>query len=224
MLTLYQFNSCPFCWKVRSLLNYAKQPYEIVEVSPMGMKGLEFTDHKKVPVLTDGDKVIVESATIIDYVNDNYVHADKAESSQQWTSWVDDSLVHFLPPLIHPNFSTSWKNFGHIMEADQYPWYKAIFVRLGGSIVMPKVSKKLKTKHNITDEKAEFLVAIDHWVEQGLDGKNFFGGEQADFVDCSVFGVLRAGDQLGVVSMAKAHNPTFSQWYDRCAPIMSGQK
>jgi microsomal prostaglandin-E synthase 2 len=224
MLTLYQFNSCPFCWKVRSLLNYAKQPYEIVEVSPMGMKGLEFTDHKKVPVLTDGDKVIVESATIIDYVNDNYVHADKAESSQQWTSWVDDSLVHFLPPLIHPNFSTSWKNFGHIMEADQYPWYKAIFVRLGGSIVMPKVSKKLKTKHNIVDEKAEFLVAIDHWVEQGLDGKNFFGGEQADFVDCSVFGVLRAGDQLGVVSMAKAHNPTFSQWYDRCAPIMSGQK
>ena len=224
MLTLYQFNSCPFCWKVRSLLNYAKQPYEIVEVSPMGMKGLEFTDHKKVPVLTDGDKVIVESATIIDYVNENYVHAEKSANSKEWTDWVDDSLVHYLPALIHPGFLTSWKNFGHIMEADQYPWYKAIIVRLGGSIVMPKVAKKLKNKHNIIDEKTEFLAAIDHWVDQGLSGKSFFGGEQADFVDCSVFGVLHAGDQLGVVAMAKNHNPTFSQWYDSCSPIMSGQK
>ena len=224
MLTLYQFNSCPFCWKVRALLNYAKQPYEIVEVSPMGMKGLEFTDHKKVPVLRDDDKVIVESATIIDYVNDNYVHADKAENSKQWTDWVDDTLVHYLPALIHPNFFTSWKNFGHIMDAEQYSWFKAIIVRLGGSVVMPKVSRKLKKKHNINDEKAEFLAAIDHWVDNGLNGKAFFGGEQADFVDCSVFGVLHSGDKLGVIALAKNHNPTFSQWYDSCSPIMSGQK
>ncbi|RVU83985.1 hypothetical protein EOL70_14350 [Leucothrix sargassi] len=223
MLTLYQFNSCPFCWKVRALLNFAKQPYEVVEVSPMGMKELEFTDHKKVPVLKDGDKVIVESATIIDYVNDNYVHAPKAESSQEWTSWIDDTLVHYLPPLIHPNFLTSWKNFGQIMDAEQYPWYKAIIVRLGGSIVMPKVSKKLKTKHEIDDTNAEFLAAIDHWVTNGLEGKPYFGGDQPDFVDCSVFGVLRSGEKLGVVSAAKTHNSTFAQWYDNCSPIMSGQ-
>jgi len=213
MLTLYQFNSCPFCWKVRSLLNYAEQPYETVEVSPMGMKELDFTDHKKVPVLKDGDKVIVESATIIDYVNDNYVHAEKSETSKEWTNWVDDTLVHYLTPLIHPNFTTSWKNFGHIMAAEQYPWF-----------VMPKVAKKLKNKHNIIDPKAEFLTAIDHWVNSGLNGQNFFGGEQADFVDCSVFGVLRSGEKLGVIDMAKAHNATFAKWYDSCSPIMSGQK
>lgn len=190
----------------------------------MGMKGLEFTDHKKVPVLRDNDKVIVESATIINYVNDNYVHAPQSENSKEWTSWVDDTLVHYLPALIHPNFTTSWKNFGQIMETEQYPWYKAIFVRLGGSIVMPKVSKRLKAKHNISDESIEFLAAVDHWVEKGLNGQPFFGGEQADFVDCSVFGVLRSGEKLGVVDMAKTHNATFSEWYDSCSPIMSGQK
>ena len=223
MLTLYQFNSCPFCWKVRSLLNYAKQPYEIVEVTPMGMKELDFTDHKKVPVLKDGDQVIVESAAIVEHINANYAHAPKQADSKVWTDWIDDTLVHYLTPLIHPNFTTSWRNFGKIIEAEQYPWYKAIIVRFGGSVVMPKVAKRLQLKHQIKDPKTEFLSAIDHWVTEGLQGKSFFGGESADFVDCSVFGVLRSGDQLGIIAMAKAHNAEFAAWYDRCYPIMSGQ-
>ena len=223
MLSLYQFNSCPFCWKVRSLLNYANHPYETVEMNPMGMKGLEFTDHKKVPVLKDNDKVIVESATIVDYINDNYSHAPKGAESKTWTDWVDQTLVHYLPALIHPNFMTSWHNFGEIMKIEKYPWYKAIFIRLGGSVVMPKVSKRLKNKHSIEDAETEFLNAIDHWVNNGLSGKAFYGGDKPDFVDCSVFGVLRSGDKLGVVKTAKKSNTDFATWYDRCYPIMSKQ-
>ncbi|PWQ98166.1 glutathione S-transferase family protein [Leucothrix pacifica] len=221
MLTLYQFNSCPFCWKVRSLLNYAKQPYDIVEVTPMGMQELDFTDHAKVPVLKDDDKVIVESAAIVDYINEHYAQAPKSEDSKRWTDWVDETLVHYLPPLIHPNFTTSWKNFGAIMLADQYPAFKGFIVRLGGSIVMPKVAKRMKAKYDINDEKTEFLAAIDQWSDEGLTDKSFYGGDKPDFVDCSVFGVLRSGDQLGIVDMAKNHNSTFAAWYDRCYPIMS---
>ena len=221
MLTLYQFNSCPFCWKVRSLLNYSNQPYETVDISPMGMKGLEFTDHKKVPVLRDGEKIIVESATIVDYINDHYAHAPKDTNSKTWTVWIDDTLVHYLTPLIHPNFTTSWRNFAQIMKTEQYPWYKAMFVRLGGSVVMPKISKRLKKKYGIQDAEAEFLDAINHWASNGLAGKAFYGGEKPDFVDCSVFGVLRSGDKLGVVEMAKKSNNDFATWYDRCYPIMS---
>ncbi|PID45029.1 MAG: hypothetical protein CSB47_10315 [Proteobacteria bacterium] len=221
MLTLYQFSSCPFCWKVRALLNYAKQPYKTVEVTPMGMKELEFTEHKKVPVLTDDGKVIVESAAIVDYINENYAHITSNEASQQWTDWVDETLVHYLPTLVHPNFLTSWKNFGVIITAEQYPWYKLPIVRLVGAIVMPKVAKKMKAKHKINDVTAEFLAAIDHWALNGLTDRAFYGGDQPDFVDCSVFGVIRSGDQLGVVDLAKKHNSTFAAWYDRCYPIMS---
>ena len=221
MLTLYQFNSCPFCWKVRSLLNYANQPYETVEVNPMGMKGLEFTDHKKVPVLRDNERIIVESATIVDYINDNYARAPKSPDSQQWTDWVDQTLVHYLPAMIHPNFRTSWQNFGEIMKAEQYPWYKAIVVRLGGSFVMPKVAKRLQKKHQIENVNVEFAAAINHWIDSGIAGKDFYGGDKPDFVDCSVFGVLRSGDKLGVVKTAKSINADFAAWYDRCYPIMS---
>lgn len=221
MLTLYQFNSCPFCWKVRALLNFARQPYEIVEVTPLGMRELEFTDHKKVPVLTDGDQVIVESANIVAHLNEKFIPTGNDDNDQQWTEWVDQTLVHYLPPLIHPRFVTSWRNFGAIMTADQYPWYKGWIVRLGGSLIMPKVAKKMKAKHNIIDERSEFLSAIDHWTLNGLNSKAFYGGDKPDYVDCSVFGVLRSSDQLGVIDMAKKHNADFAAWYDRCYPMMS---
>lgn len=221
MITLYQFQSCPFCSKVRALLNFTKQPFNVVEVSPFGMKELDFTDHKKVPVIKDGDKVIVESAKIIEYINDNYAKFPVDETAKEWTSWIDDTLVHYLPPLIHPNFSTSYRNFKNIVKDGQFGWIKTRIVRIGGAFVMPKVAKKMKAKYNIEDAESEYLAAIDHWAENGLKGQHFFGGDKPDYVDCSVFGVLNSCHELGVVKRAMQHNKHFALWYDRCHPLMT---
>lgn len=224
MITLYQFQSCPFCCKVRALLNFIKQPYEIVEVTPFGMKELDFTDHKKVPVLKDDDKVITESATIIEYINDNYAKFPISDADKEWTNWVDNTLVHYLPPLIHPNFKTSLRNFKTIILPGQFGWLKGKLVRFAGAIAMPKVARKMKQKHNIVDTESEYLDAIDHWVNNGLKDQAFYGGNQPNFVDCSVFGVLRSGHQLGVIKLAKNYNKYFAIWYDKCYPMMSGDR
>ncbi len=221
MITLYQFDSCPFCWKVKALLNYAKQPYEKVEVSPFGMKELDFTDHKKVPVLKDGDEIITESATIVEHVNKHYSKLPIREDAAKWTAWIDDTLVHYLPPIIHPNFRTSLKNFKTIMGNTKMGPIKRFMTKIAGSIVMPKVAKKMKAKYGIEDANAEFLVSIDKWVTSGLNGNPFFGGEQPDFIDCSMFGVLHSSHNLGVVSLASEHNPAFAEWYNACLPHMS---
>ena len=221
MLTLYQFESCPFCSKVRALLNYIDQPYEVVEVSPFGMKELDFTDHRKVPVLKDDDKIITESATIIDYVNEHYAKFPVNKSAKEWTDWIDNTLVHYITPLVHPNFSTSHNNFQHIIKTGQYGWLKTKFVRLAGAIAMPKVAKKLQAKYNIEDAETEFKAAIDHWSDNGLDGKAYFGGDNADFVDCSVFGILNSCHKLGPVKIAMQHNMAFIDWYNRCLTDMA---
>jgi len=221
MITLYQFESCPFCSKVRTLLNYIDQPFEVVEVSPFGMKELNFTDHKKVPVLKDDDKVITESANIIDYVNEHYAKFPVDENTKEWTDWIDNTLVHYITPLVHPDFSTSLKNFKYIIKTGQYGWLKTKLVRFAGAIAMPKVAKKLQAKYNIEDAKAEYLIAIDHWSDNGLDGKVFFGGDNPDFVDCSVFGVLNSCHNLGPVKMAMQQNLAFADWYNRCMTTMA---
>ena len=224
MITLYQFQSCPFCSKVRALLNFIQEPYDVVEVTPFGMKELDFTDHKKVPVLKDDDTVIVESAKIIEYVNERYAKLTVTDDDKVWTKWVDETLVHYLPALIHPDFKTSRENFKKIIQPGQFGFIKGIFVRFAGAIAMPKVARKMKAKHNIKDAKAEFLTQIDHWVDNGLKGQAFYGGDSPSFVDCSVFGVLRSGHTLGVVKPAKEHNRNFAIWYDKCYPLMSGDR
>ena len=221
MITLYQFESCPFCSKVRALLNYIEQPFNVVEVSPFGMKELEFTDHKKVPVLKDDDKVITESANIIEYVNEHFAKFTVDEKSKEWTDWIDNTLVHYLPALIHPNFRTSLKNFGNIIKPGQFGWLKTKFVRFVGALAMPKVANKMKTKYNIENAETEYLTAIDHWSNNGLNGKKFFGGDKPDFVDCSVFGVLNSCHSFGPVEMAMKQNIHFSDWYNRCMVMMA---
>lgn len=56
-VSLYQYESCPFCRKVRSCLDYHKVPYTIVEVHPLNKKEAKeiSDDYKKVPVLRIDD-------------------------------------------------------------------------------------------------------------------------------------------------------------------------
>lgn len=221
MLKLYQFRSCPFCGKVRAFMNHAGIEYNTVEVTPFGMKELDFTGHKKVPVLCDGDAVIVESAAIVEYLNQHYAQLAVSEGAAQWAEWIDKTLVQYLPPLIHPDFRTSFKNFGVVMSREQLQGIKGFFVRLGGAVMMPKVARKMKDRNNITDPVQEFSAAIDHWIERGLAGKAFFGGEQADQIDTSVFGVLHSASGMGIIEAEKARNAVFAAWYDACAKTMA---
>ncbi|MEE9444744.1 MAG: glutathione S-transferase N-terminal domain-containing protein [Cocleimonas sp.] len=219
MITLYQFQACPFCSKVRALLTFIKQPYEVVEVTPRSMKELKgITEHRKVPVLTDGDQVIVESATIIEHINTHYAKLPINENDKEWTDWLDKTLVHYLPPLVYPDFKTAYANIKTISPTGGI---KGLMIPFFGALIMPKVAQKMKDKHNIKDPQAEFLTAIDHWVDNGLKGQDFFNETGASFVDCSVFGVLNSVEKLGTVDLAKNHNPVFSDWYARCLPLMT---
>jgi len=53
IVRLYQYESCPFCRKVRSCLDYNDVPYEIVEVNPLTKAESKqvASDYKKVPIL-----------------------------------------------------------------------------------------------------------------------------------------------------------------------------
>ncbi|XP_068968237.1 prostaglandin E synthase 2 [Bombus flavifrons] len=50
-LTLYQYQTCPFCCKVRVFLDYYGISYEIVEVDPVLRKEISWSSYKKVPIL-----------------------------------------------------------------------------------------------------------------------------------------------------------------------------
>lgn len=213
MVKLYQFSACPFCWKVRVLLNYKDIPFETIEVNPRSKKELEFTDYKKVPVLVDGETIVTESADIMDYLNNKYEITLPKGDEEKWCNWVDDTLVHYLPPIIHKDFKTSFKTIGEVMPTGSW------LTRLVGATIMSKVAKKKALKLGISDPIKELKIAIDKWVDEGLKGQPFYGGDQPSVADLSVFGVFRSTEKLNVVDIACEHKQAFSNWYAKCKQL-----
>ena len=57
-VTLYQYQNCPFCGKVRAFLDYYGVDYTIVEVNPLWKKEISFSEYKKVPFVIANDKQV----------------------------------------------------------------------------------------------------------------------------------------------------------------------
>ncbi|GIY44331.1 prostaglandin E synthase 2 [Caerostris darwini] len=55
-LTLYQYQTCPFCCKVRAFLEFYGIPYKVIEVNPVMRQQLKFSKYKKVPILIVQEK------------------------------------------------------------------------------------------------------------------------------------------------------------------------
>ena len=74
MMTLYQRQDCPFCWKVRLALAELNIKYHSVDLS-LSEKHPQVLKHNPsgtVPVLVDGDTVIWESTVMLEYLDEAY--------------------------------------------------------------------------------------------------------------------------------------------------------
>lgn len=108
-VVLYQYEPCPYCCKVKAVLDYLRIPYEVVEVNPLTKKETKaFTDYRKVPVCKINGEVVVDSSAIIsrlrELVVDVQIDSDSAggvsrEEEDKWRQWVDQKLVRAANPL-----------------------------------------------------------------------------------------------------------------------------
>ncbi|KAB1204048.1 Prostaglandin E synthase 2 [Morella rubra] len=192
-VVLYQYEACPFCNKVKAFLDYYKIPYDIVEVNPISKKEIKWSDYKKVPILKVDGEQMVDSSDIIDRLFQR-IHADNpvvdGDEVRKWRGWVDNHLVHVLSPNIYRTTSEALESFDYITTHGNFSFTERIIAKYTGAAAMYFVSKKLKKKHNITNERAALYEAAETWVD-ALKGRQFLGGLNPNLADLAVFGVLR---------------------------------
>ncbi|KAJ6687356.1 PROSTAGLANDIN E SYNTHASE 2-RELATED [Salix koriyanagi] len=197
-VVLYQYEACPFCNKVKAYLDYYDIPYKVVEVNPISKKEIKWSDYKKVPILLVDGEQLVDSSAIIDKLG-NKIHgkeivdsaSDKDDDEEKkWRRWVDNHLVHVLSPNIYRNTSEALESFEYITNNGNFSFTERITVKYAGAAAMYFVSKNLKKKYNITDERAALYEAVETWVD-ALNGREFLGGSKPNLADLAVYGVLR---------------------------------
>ena len=111
MIQLYQYEVCPYCCKVKSVLDYKRVPYEKIEVNPMTHEELSWNkkayDHDKVPVLIDGQETVLESNDIIRYLDERFPKKpifakDRAAAARQdaWIRFADDESAELWRSMV----------------------------------------------------------------------------------------------------------------------------
>ncbi|XP_010519146.1 PREDICTED: prostaglandin E synthase 2 [Tarenaya hassleriana] len=215
-VVLYQYEACPFCNKVKAFLDYNKIPYKVVEVNPISKKEIKWSDYKKVPILTVDGEPLVDSSEIIDNLSQR-MHSEfpKSEDDEEtkWRKWVDNHLVHLLSPNIYRNTSEALESFDYITTHGNFSFTERLVAKYAGATAMYFVSKKLKKKYNITDERAALYEAAETWVD-ALEGRPYLGGSKPNLADLAVFGVLRP---IRYLKSGKdmVENTRIGEWYTR---------
>ncbi|KAL4575354.1 hypothetical protein LXL04_022196 [Taraxacum kok-saghyz] len=223
-VVLYQYEACPFCNKVKAFLDYYDVPYKVVEVNPLSKKEIKWSDYKKVPILMVDGQQLQDSSAIIDQMktkispvrSSSLVNDDEEE--KKWRKWVDDHLVHMLSPNIYRNTSEALESFDYITNNGNFSYTEKYTVKYAGAAAMYFVSKKLKKKYNITDERKSLYEAAETWVD-ALDGREFLGGSKPNLADLAVFGVLRPIRYLRSGKDMVEHT-RIGEWYARMENVV----
>ncbi|PWA38654.1 Glutaredoxin [Artemisia annua] len=223
-VVLYQYESCPFCNKVKAYLDYYDIPYKVVEVNPLSKKEIKWSDYKKVPILMVDGEPLQDSSAIIDQLTNNINPAKSSsvvnndDEEKKWRRWVDDHLVHMLSPNIYRNTSEALESFDYITSNGNFSFTEKYTVKYAGAAAMYFVSKKLKKRYNITDERASLYEAAETWVD-ALDGRDFLGGSKPNLADLAVFGVLRPIRYLRS-GKDMVENTRIGEWYTRMENVV----
>lgn len=215
-VVLYQYEACPFCNKVKAFLDFNKIPYKIVEVNPLFKKEIKWSDYKKVPILTVDGEQLVDSSVIIDSLFQRmHPGISKSEDDEEtiWRKWVDNHLVHILSPNIYRSTSEALESFDYITTHGNFSFTERLVAKYAGATAMYFVSKKLKKKYNITDERAALYDAAETWVD-ALNGRPFLGGSRPNLADLAVFGVLRPIRYLRS-GKDMVDNTRIGEWFSR---------
>ncbi|XP_065850637.1 uncharacterized protein [Euphorbia lathyris] len=224
-VVLYQYEACPFCNKVKAVLDYYDIPYKVVEVNPISKKEIKWSEYKKVPILTVDGEHLVDSSDIINKLSSKILPNKKVglasgdgNEEDKWRRWVDSHLVHVLSPNIYRNTSEALESFDYITNNGNFSFTEKITVKYAGAAAMYFVSKNLKKKYNITDERAALYEAAETWVD-ALDGRQFLGGSKPNLADLAVFGVLRPIRYLRSGKDMVEHT-RIGEWYTRMESVV----
>ncbi|ONM18502.1 Glutathione S-transferase family protein [Zea mays] len=229
-----------------TFLDYHDIPYKVVEVNPLSKKELKWSDYKKVPILTVDGEQLVDSSDIINILQSRINPNEELTSDEEakWRRWVDEHLVHVLSPNIYRTTSEALESFDYIAKHGNFSFTERFAVKYAGAAAMYMVSKKLKKKYNITDERASLYDAANTWID-ALNGRDFLGtlfirlltmdrerveiisfleamltmavrpgGSKPNLADLAVFGVLRPIRYLRA-GKDMVENTEIGDWYRR---------
>ena len=232
-IRLYQYDICPFCSKVKALLDLHQVPYETIEVNPLMKREIKFSaDYQKVPIaMLDGEQVndspviasrLLDSFGATDRIPKDELAAFRSKEAMEWAAWSDTKLAVLLFPNITRSWGEAYQAFGYVMDVPHFSLVDKWSNQLIGAFAMWMAQGKIKKKYQIDDERAAVREALATWMSGGVGDKPFAGGDRPNMADVCVFGALKAIDRTDAHAEIMAET-SVAPWYDRMHQAVSSR-
>jgi len=219
--TLHMLYTCPFCWKVRGLIEHLKLDVDYVSVNGMKIKKeVGFAgDWGKVPVFTDEKgEHHVDSTPLLKHIDLTYNGGKLAaigdsERQQKWLQWSDAKMSKATIPILYGSIGSALKTTVKISKVEKFGFFsKRLYAWAGFPIMWGFIARK-RVKNDGRKPKQLWHDLLTEFTD-AHDAELYFGGKSPDLVDFSVFGYMRSISPFPQFSLLEDHAKGMA-WYRR---------
>lgn len=217
---LHMLYTCPFCWKVRGLLEHLDIEHERVQVNPMKAKKTlpSAPDWKKVPVWVDSEKnVYVDSTPIMKHIDATHNEGKLWETTDEerrdkWIEWVDLHMSKATIPILYGSLFSALKTTTRVSKLEKFGFISKRLYAWAGFPIMWGIIARSRVKKDGRSPKQLWHDLLSEFTAS-FDGKQFFGGDSPDLVDLAAFGYVRSISPYPQFSQITDHESGMA-WYN----------
>ena len=190
MIKIYQMEVSPYCDKIRRVLNYKKQAYEVEELSAFAIK--KVASIGKVPALRHDETLIQDSTQIFYYLEEKFPEpALIPENLKQralchfFEDWADESLYNY-DIAIHFSLRENQSRINAIAEHEK-GWKKKFMQKMGPTFARKQINAQgvgLKPREMLLEDIERHLTSISDYL--GNDSE-WLVGDNITLADIAVF-------------------------------------
>jgi len=214
--TIYCFETCPFCFKVKALLGSRGIKYSKVEVDPTFKTQLKWSDWEKVPIFVDIDGTQVnDSNYILHYIDsndsDSFPKLGEDPEQDRWMDFSNQILGKSIVAVIYTSYRTSVQALDYVTRVDKFSFGSRLINKWLGGFIMRMVGKsRAKMFDRQPRENLQYQLDV---MSEAIRG-DFFGKDEPNGADYANFGILRSMQGLNGFDIVENHN-VVSGWYRR---------
>eukprot|EP00798_Chlamydomonas_sp_ICE-L_P013873 gene13873-19799_t len=184
--SLDAYEVCPFCCKVKAVMDFYEIPYKVIEVNPLTKSELKWSTYKKTIQQQDKEQVRL----LPDEVGRESTGVTRVSCNVR--SWLEISSL-WIPAVTKGCGGVrgeSWDTFKYITEKTNWSWGTRELARISGAVIMWQ----------------EYMDAIG-------PTRNFLGGDVPNLADLAMYGVLSAIKKAPTYGDLMENSPRMAAWY-----------
>ncbi|MBX6424651.1 MAG: glutathione S-transferase family protein [Variibacter sp.] len=203
----------PYCWRTKLALAHKKLAFETIPWRFTEKDAIAFSGQGRVPVLVDGERIVFDSWTIANYLEDAYPQAPSLFGgsacravTRMVNSWADTVLLGAVARVVLLDI------YAHLHEKDRAYFRESREQRFG---------KRLEEVVADREGNVAALRAALEPVRVTLRAQPYLGGESPLYADYIVFGMLQWARCISPVPLLAADDPV-AAWRERLLDAFDG--